>query len=113
MIAEIVSLPLYESHVADLLTEDERSAMEYFIALAPEAHPVIPRSGGFRKARWALSGRGKRGGVRAIYYFISPPGQIFMAHIYSKSQKENLSANDLKALNSLAAQIKLACRKEH
>ena len=42
MIAEIVALPLYESQVTDLLTEDERSAMEYYIALAPEAHPVIP-----------------------------------------------------------------------
>ena len=53
MIAEVVSLAAYETQVASLLTEDERSAMEYFIACAPEAHPVIPASGGFRKGRWA------------------------------------------------------------
>jgi hypothetical protein len=50
--AEIVSLSGYESQVSALLNEDERMAMEFFIASAPEAHPVIPSTGGFRKARW-------------------------------------------------------------
>src|SRR5579864_4857064 len=53
MIAEIVSLSAYESQVSALLNEDERMAMEFDIACAPEVHPVIPGAGGFRKARWA------------------------------------------------------------
>ena len=60
MIAEIVSLPGYESQVAALLTDEERMAMEFFIACAPEDHPVIPGSGGFRKARWSRRGEGRR-----------------------------------------------------
>jgi hypothetical protein len=54
VIAEIVSLPAYETQAAALLEDEERMAMEYFIASAPENHPVIPGSGGFRKARWGL-----------------------------------------------------------
>ena len=50
MIAEIVSLSGYESQVSALLNEEERMAMEFFIACAPEAHPVIKGTGGFRKA---------------------------------------------------------------
>lgn len=107
MIAEVVSLSAYESQVSALLDEQERMAMEFFIACAPEDHPVIPGSGGFRKAR---RGRGKSGGVRVIYFFVAEPGQIYMAAIYAKSRKETLSASDQKALAKLAAQIKHASR---
>jgi hypothetical protein len=52
VIAEIVSLSGYESQVSALMDEEERAAMEFFIACAPEVHPVIAGAGGFRKARW-------------------------------------------------------------
>ena len=51
MSAEIVSLSGYETQVSALLTEEERMAMDFFIACAPEDHPVIPGTGGFRKTR--------------------------------------------------------------
>lgn len=66
MIAEIVSLAGYEAQVSALMTKEERMAMEFFIACAPEYHPVIPGAGGFRKARWARRGTGKSGGFRVI-----------------------------------------------
>src|SRR6266566_5162907 len=49
-------------------------AMEFFIACAPEDHPVIPGAGGFRKARWARSGKGKSGGFRVVYFFLAERG---------------------------------------
>ena len=110
MIAEVVSLSAYESQVSVLLTEDERMAMEFFIACAPENHPVIPGAGGFRKARWALRGRGKSGGVRVIYFFLAEPGRIYMAAIYAKSRQATLSAADQNVLARLAAQIKKAAK---
>jgi hypothetical protein len=61
--------------------------MEFFIACAPEDHPVIPGSGGFRKARWARSDQGKSGGFRVVYFFIPKPGRIYMASIYAKARK--------------------------
>ena len=69
MIAEIVSLQGYESQVSALLNEDERLAMEFYVACTPDGHPVVPGAGGFRKARWARRGKGKSGGFRVIYYF--------------------------------------------
>lgn len=95
VIAEVVSLSAYESQVSALLDEQERMAMEFFIARAPEDHPVIPGSGGFR----------------VIYFFVAEPGQIYMAAIYAKSRKETLSTSDQKALAKLAAQIKHASRR--
>jgi hypothetical protein len=94
VIAEIVTLSAYESQVSLLLTDEERMAMEFFIACAPEAHPVIAGAGGFRKARWGRSGKGKSGGVRVVYFFLAEPGRIYMSAIYAKSRHENLSAAD-------------------
>ena len=110
MIAEIVSLSAYEAQVSALLDDEERMAMEFFIACAPEEHPVIPGSGGFRKARWARRGQGKSGGFRAIYFFLSNPGRIYMVGIYAKSRKRTVSAADRNVLAKLALQIKQTTR---
>jgi hypothetical protein len=110
VIAEVVSLAGYESQVTALLDEDERMALEFYIACAPDDHPVIPGAGGFRKARWARLGNGKSGGFRVVYFFLLEPGRIYMASIYAKSRKENLSAADRNVLARLAAQIKKAAK---
>jgi hypothetical protein len=102
VIAEIVSLTGYESQVSAL--------MEFFIACAPEDHPVIAGAGGFRKARWARRGKGKSGGFRVVYFFIAEPGRIYMASIYAKSRKQTLSAADQNVLAKLAARIKRAVK---
>jgi len=112
VIAEIVSLSGYESQVSKLLSEDDRMAMEFYIACAPEGHPVIPGSGGFRKARWAQPGKGKSGGLCVVYFFLAGPGRIYMAAVYSKSRMSTLSAADQKMLARLAAQIKKGTKGE-
>ena len=85
--------------------------MEFFIASAPEDHPVIPGAGGFRKARWARRGQGKSGGLRVIYFFLVEPGRIYMAAIYAKSRKETLSEADQNVLAKVAAEIKKAAKE--
>jgi len=105
-----VSLSGYESEVSALLNEEERMAMEFYIACAPEDHPVIQGTGGFRKARWARGGKGKSGGFRVIYFLLAEPGRIYMAAIYAKSRKDTLSAADRNVLAKLAAQIKKAAK---
>ena len=84
--------------------------MEFFIASAPEDHPVIPGAGGFRKARWPGRGKGKSGGLRVVSFFLAEPGRIYMAGIYAKSRKDTLSAADRNVLAKLAAQIKKAAK---
>jgi mRNA-degrading endonuclease RelE of RelBE toxin-antitoxin system len=110
VIAEIVSLSAYESQASKLMNEDERLAMEFFIACGPEDHPVIAGTGGFRKARWARQGKGKSGGFRVIYYFADEVGRIYMASIYAKSRQGTLTATDRSVLAKLAVEIKKAMR---
>jgi hypothetical protein len=80
--------------------------MECFISLNPERHPVVSGTGGFRKARWGRQGRGKSGGVRAVYYFAPSPDIVYMADVYAKNEKENLTDADKKALKRLAEALK-------
>lgn len=64
----------------------------------PQAGDVIPNGGGLRKIRWTRKGIGKRGGVRVIYYNLLDNGLILVLDIYAKSEKENLSRNELSHL---------------
>ena len=64
----------YERVIRKLLSEDARRDMEAAIVTAPDVAPVIRGTGGIRKLRWAGSGRGKRGGIRAIYFWHAGAG---------------------------------------
>jgi hypothetical protein len=66
----------------------------------PDAGPVISGSGGLRKIRWKLPGSGKRGSLRLIYYW-DPPESIYMIFMYRKTDQENLTPLQVKALKKL------------
>ncbi len=59
---------------------------------------MIPGSGGVRKMRWAGSGRGKRGGLRIIYYWRKSASEIWMLTLYAKNEAESIPAHVLKAI---------------
>ena len=52
-----------------MMSDSEREELVVFLGANPAAGEIIPETGGVRKLRWALAGRGKRGGARVIYYF--------------------------------------------
>lgn len=58
----------------------------------------MPGSGGVRKLRWGVAGRGKRGGLRVIYFRRTRQGQIWMLTIYPKNVAENIPANVLRQI---------------
>jgi hypothetical protein len=84
----------YERAAARLLTPEARAAAEAGIAVRPDAWPVIPGTGGARKARIALPGRGKRGGARVIYFVLTARGALYLLDIYAKNAKEDLTSAD-------------------
>ena len=95
----------YERAIRKLLAEEARAELEAAIVATPDAAPVIRGTGGIRKLRWAGSGRGKRGGIRAIYFWRSDPGAIYMLTAYAKAERDDLSPADRKALARVVATI--------
>lgn len=96
----------YERAVRKLLSEADRQAMEAAIVADPGTAPVVQGTGGLRKLRWAGSGRGKRGGIRAIYFRHVRPDAIYLLTAYAKADREDLRPEDKKALSRLVAAIK-------
>jgi len=64
-----VETPIFTRRVQEYMDDEESGEMQAFLTLRPDAGNVIKGSGGMRKLRWAGSGRGKRGGLRVIYYW--------------------------------------------
>lgn len=80
------------------LTDEEFSDLQSYLTRHPEAGDVIPRSGGCRKLRWSAEGRGKRGGVRIIYFLRIGPGQIVLVTMYAKNTRDNIEPKILRRL---------------
>ena len=80
------------------LGEIEMRRIESEILAAPDSHPVIQGLKGVRKVRFARSGGGKSGGGRAIYYVQLGRGLLAMLTAYAKSEKEDLTPEDRRAI---------------
>ena len=93
-----VETRLFTKLVQEYLSDDEYGALQHALVANPESGYVIPGSGGVRKLRWGVAGRGKRGGIRVIYYLRSRQGQIWMLTLYSKNVAENIPAYVLKKI---------------
>lgn len=84
-----------------MLSDEEYRGLQLALLFRPEQGPLIPKSGGLRKLRWARSGGGKRGGLRVIYYWDKEAATIYMLFAYPKSAQEDLTALQLKVLSQL------------
>jgi len=93
-----IEAPAFTQMLPDYLDDDAYTALQWALVLHPEIGSVVPGSGGIRKMRWAGSGRGKRGGLRVIYYWRKHAGEIWMLTIYAKAKQKNAPAHILKAL---------------
>jgi hypothetical protein len=84
-----------------LLNDDEYRALQLALVLRPGQGVVIPGTGGLRKIRWAGSGRGKRGGVRAIYFWDAGTESFYMLYVFAKNQRADLTPEQRRALQRL------------
>lgn len=84
-----------------LLSDEEYREFQLYLAENPTVGDVIKETGGLRKVRWASGGKGKRGGVRVIYYHKLSESQIRLLVIYKKGIKDDLSADERRALRAL------------
>ena len=95
-----VETPVFYRRVQRYMDDDEYAELQMFLAARPEAGSIIKSSGGMRKLRWAGSGRGKRGGLRVIYYWWVAKDRISLLLVYPKNEMDDLTADQLKMLKN-------------
>jgi mRNA-degrading endonuclease RelE of RelBE toxin-antitoxin system len=94
----IIESPIFTRYWPDYWTEDERGEFAAFLAANPKAGVVVPGSGGCRKVRWGVEGKGKSGGVRVIYTARIAKGVVVVLTIYGKGAVDNIPAHILRQL---------------
>lgn len=97
----IVETPIFTRLIKDLMNDDEYKELQEALISRPKVGDLIQGSGGLRKVRWSLEGRGKSGGVRAIYYWLSSDDHIRMIYVYPKGKQDNLSKDQIKQLRTI------------
>lgn len=93
-----IETSLFTRLLSDYLSDDEYLGLQALLMEHPDAGAVVPGSGGVRKLRWTVSGRGKRGGIRVIYYWKCANDEIWMLTLYAKNERSTIPAHILKQI---------------
>jgi mRNA-degrading endonuclease RelE of RelBE toxin-antitoxin system len=93
-----IETKLFTKLVEQYLSHDSYRQLQTTLASDPEAGPLIPGSGGLRKLRWGISGRGKRGGLRIVYYVRLRQDEIWLLTLYPKNVAENIPSHILRKI---------------
>lgn len=111
---QFVELPSFAKGWKALgLTDDDRDALHVCIMAAPSGPPVIPGSGGLRKARFAPArwNTGKSGAARVCYAYFADLSIVLLVTIYAKNRKEDISAAETRKIRTLLKEIRAGFRK--
>lgn len=94
---------VFTARIVEFIDDESYSALQAVLIADPEAGDLITKTRGLRKIRWMGSGRGKRGGIRVIYYLVCQD-EIFMLYAYPKNRESDLSPRHLQILRELVEQ---------
>ena len=81
-----VETPIFTASVRQHLDDEAYRALQLALVRRPEQGALIRGGAGLRKLRWGAEGRGKRGGVRTIYYWAVEDNVCFMLCIFAKNE---------------------------
>ena len=87
----IIESSIFTNQISDLLDDEDYSVFQEYLCKHPNSGDIIPGTGGLRKIRCALPGRGKKGSARIIYYWFDNKNQIYMLFAYPKNKQVDLT----------------------
>ncbi len=87
----IVETRAFTGRIRALVSDEEYRRLQLSLAQRPEAGPAIPGTGGLRKIRWSGQGRGKRGGIRVIYFWHVQSATLLMLFAFRKNERADLT----------------------
>ena len=93
-----IETSLFTKLLPRYLSDDEYLALQWHLLERPAVGDIVRSSGGVRKARWAIEGGGKRGGIRVIYYWKQSADEIWMLTLYAKNERATIPAHILKQI---------------
>jgi mRNA-degrading endonuclease RelE of RelBE toxin-antitoxin system len=106
---EFIEASAFTRRISDYLADDQYRKLQIALANNPDLDDVMPGTGGFRKLRWADSrrGKGRRGGLRIIYYYFSSNQQVWLMTLYDKDEARDLTPKEKTALqNAIEGELK-------
>ncbi len=102
---EFIETPYFSELLPNYLSDDEYRSLQVLLIERPERGVIIQGTGGVRKIRFKMRNKGKRGGVRIIYYWVSREFKIYFLTIYAKCNQDDLSPQEKSILYGLAKEL--------
>jgi hypothetical protein len=106
LLLTVVETTVFTRRAEKLLSVEEYEDLISYLARYYAVGDEIPGTGGVRKLRYAVQGRGKSGGVRVVYYFFDEVNPILALYLYGKNEQGDLTPTEKKIAASLAAAMK-------
>ena len=97
----LIETSAFTRRIGTLMSDDDYRRFQAALVADPKAGDPISGSGGLRKIRWSAPGRGKRSGVRIIYYHVDARDRIYLLAVYPKAEKDDLTPAELRVLRKL------------
>jgi hypothetical protein len=107
----VAETPVFSEYLDATFSPAERDAVIVSIAQYPEGGDLIPGTGGLRKRRIPLPGRGKRGGARVITLYLGEAFPVYAVFAFAKNEREDLSPEQKRVLMRLVTDLKARARR--
>lgn len=102
----LIETKQFEAKAAKVMSVAEKDDLFDFIARNPKEGKVISGTGGVRKLRFAIEGKGKRGGVRVIYYYYNDRNPVLLFTVFGKNEKSDLTKEEKNTMYGIVQEIK-------
>lgn len=91
----------FTHYIPEYLTDEEQGELQCHLVERPDEGDIIPGTGGIRKIRWKAKGKGKRSGIRVIYYWRMSRGHIYLLSVFGKNEVSDLTQKEKEYLRKL------------